>query len=212
MISGMHSTLSRFNSITSFATTVLFVLLALVALVAYPFGYAPAPSAVGVQSFRMFRGRPGTGYASRPIQDVGVVEFDLDADLSPLFNWNTKQVFLSLSAVYDAAPKEERQLVRAARSAARSGRKALPPGHDIRRSNEVVLWDAIVPSRDRGHVVLPRTRSKYLLREVDRSFRYAQSSSLPWVANPSPSHTTSFFFSSLPPLSLFLLLSLNPTL
>ena len=36
------------------------------------------------------------------IQDFAKVTFDMDADFTPLFNWNTKQVFLSLVAEYSS--------------------------------------------------------------------------------------------------------------
>lgn len=38
----------------------------------------------------------------RRLQDYAKVSFDIDADFTPLFNWNTKQVFLSLAADYDS--------------------------------------------------------------------------------------------------------------
>jgi signal peptidase complex subunit 3 len=38
----------------------------------------------------------------RRLQDYAKVDFDIDADFTPLFNWNTKQVFLSLAADYDS--------------------------------------------------------------------------------------------------------------
>ena len=44
--------------------------------------------------------------ASREKNDLGFLTFDLQADLTPLFNWNVKQLFLYLSAEY-ATPKNE---------------------------------------------------------------------------------------------------------
>lgn len=171
MGSGMHSTLSRFNSITSFATTVLFAVLALVALVAYPFGYAAPPSSnLSVHTFQLARGSPPPYlYASSPLQELGSVRWDVDADLSQLFNWNTKQVFLSISALYDVPPKV---LTGATKRRIAKSAKALPEGETVRTSNEVVLWDGIVDSRDEAHVRWDNLRNKYPLREVSRSFQY----------------------------------------
>ena len=39
--------------------------------------------------------------ASREKNDLGFLTFDLEADLTPLFNWNVKQLFLYLSAEYE---------------------------------------------------------------------------------------------------------------
>lgn len=189
MIAGMHGTLARFNSITSFATTVLFALLGLVALVAYPFGYAPPPSAVTVRDLRMFRARPSAGhYAHRPIQDVGAVTFDLDADLRGLFNWNTKQVFLTLSALYDAPPRKNKG--RVARPKGQASPKALLPDAAVRRSNEVVLWDRIVQDRDDAYLHLDKVRAKYALREVSRSFQYVSILYLSRTSASSSIHTS----------------------
>lgn len=41
-------------------------------------------------------------HLDRRVQDYVKVVFDIDADFSKLFNWNTKQVFLSLAAEYDS--------------------------------------------------------------------------------------------------------------
>lgn len=36
------------------------------------------------------------------MQQFVETNLDLDLDLNPLFNWNTKQVFLSLTASYES--------------------------------------------------------------------------------------------------------------
>lgn len=38
--------------------------------------------------------------AARERNDLGFVNFDVQVDLSPLFNWNTKELFLYLTAEY----------------------------------------------------------------------------------------------------------------
>lgn len=38
--------------------------------------------------------------ASRERNDLGFLTFDLKTDLTPLFNWNVKQLFLYLTAEY----------------------------------------------------------------------------------------------------------------
>lgn len=39
--------------------------------------------------------------ASREKNDLGFLTFDLQTDLTPLFNWNVKQLFLYLTAEYE---------------------------------------------------------------------------------------------------------------
>lgn len=50
--------------------------------------------------------------------------FDLDADLSPLFNWNTKQVFAYVYATYSSSDKPDSQV----------------------RDSEAIIWDIIIPA------------------------------------------------------------------
>ena len=38
--------------------------------------------------------------AGKKKNDLGFLNFDLDVDLEPLFNWNVKQLFLYLTAEY----------------------------------------------------------------------------------------------------------------
>jgi signal peptidase complex subunit 3 len=39
--------------------------------------------------------------AGKKRNDIGFLNFDLQADLEPLFNWNVKQLFLYLTAEYE---------------------------------------------------------------------------------------------------------------
>ncbi|CAB4252484.1 similar to Saccharomyces cerevisiae YLR066W SPC3 Subunit of signal peptidase complex [Maudiozyma barnettii] len=63
------------------------------------------------------------------------IAFDLNTDLSGLFNWNTKQVFVYLTAEYNNTEKGT--------------------------LNEVTFWDAILPDADHAIIKLENTRSKY---------------------------------------------------
>eukprot|EP00238_Polyblepharides_amylifera_P003748 CAMPEP_0196583232 /NCGR_PEP_ID=MMETSP1081-20130531/42600_1 /TAXON_ID=36882 /ORGANISM="Pyramimonas amylifera, Strain CCMP720" /LENGTH=166 /DNA_ID=CAMNT_0041904049 /DNA_START=273 /DNA_END=773 /DNA_ORIENTATION=+ len=64
--------------------------------------------------------------------------FQIDADLEPAFNWNTKQVFLSIAAEY---PSKKNAL------------------------NQVSLWDRIIQHLDEKHIKLPYVRNKYKLQD-----------------------------------------------
>ncbi|CAR28381.1 ZYRO0F02684p [Zygosaccharomyces rouxii] len=61
------------------------------------------------------------------------ITFDLETDLTPLFTWNTKQVFAYLTAEYDGKNTH----------------------------NEVVFWDKIITSKDEAHLKVNGAKSKY---------------------------------------------------
>ena len=42
--------------------------------------------------------------------DLGVLRFDLSADMSPVFNWNVKQLFVYLIAEYTSKKHEVNQV------------------------------------------------------------------------------------------------------
>ncbi|QWU88169.1 hypothetical protein CA3LBN_002434 [Candidozyma haemuli] len=73
------------------------------------------------------------------------IQFDLDADLTSLFNWNTKQVFVYLTAEYE--------------------------GKTDKASNKVTYWDKIITSPEDAVLHLKNQRSKYSVWDVERSFR-----------------------------------------
>lgn len=75
------------------------------------------------------------------------LNFDLDADLTPLFNWNTKQVFVYLTAEYDGGSKRS----------------------DI--NNKVTFWDRIITSSDKAVISLRNERSAYSVYDIQSSFK-----------------------------------------
>lgn len=80
----------------------------------------------------------------KPKENSKIV-FDLNADLTPLFNWNTKQVFVYLTAEY--------------------------PGKTEGAANKVTYWDKIITSRDDAKIALKEARAKYSVWDVEKSFR-----------------------------------------
>lgn len=72
--------------------------------------------------------------ASREKNDLGYLTFDLQTDLTPLFNWNVKQLFLYLTAEYQT---------------------------DNNDFNQVVLWDKIVLRGDNAVLDFKNMNSKY---------------------------------------------------
>ncbi|KAF1363682.1 signal peptidase 22 kDa subunit [Lizonia empirigonia] len=113
----MHSALVRLQNVFGFFTTVAFTVAAVIALSSFVVPQSPS-AAVQMRSVQVVKGRPH--YYSYKKEEYAHVRFDLDADLRTLFNWNTKQVFLYIKAVYP-------------------GTSSSPP-------SEAIIWDAIVPS------------------------------------------------------------------
>ena len=68
--------------------------------------------------------------------DEAHLAFEIDADLTSVFSWNTKQLFVWLAAEY-STPKHVK--------------------------SSVSVWDRIVESKEDAHLVLPFVRNKYKL-------------------------------------------------
>ncbi|KAG5715937.1 Signal peptidase complex subunit SPC3 [Termitomyces sp. T112] len=80
-------------------------------------------------------------------QEMTFVNFNISADLTPLFHWNTKQLFLYLEAEYTNAKGVQ---------------------------NEVVIWDRIV-RRKEDAVINVVGKNKYMLRDLESTFKNASS-------------------------------------
>lgn len=72
--------------------------------------------------------------ASREKNDLGVLRFNIQTDLSPLFNWNVKQLFVYLTAEYQT---KDNQI------------------------NQVVLWDKIILRGDNAVLDFKSMSTKY---------------------------------------------------
>lgn len=72
--------------------------------------------------------------ASRERNDLGFLTFDLKTDLSHLFNWNVKQLFLYLTAEY------------------------VTPNNEL---NQVVLWDKIIQRGENSVLDFKNMNTKY---------------------------------------------------
>jgi len=72
--------------------------------------------------------------AGRERNDLGFISFNLDADFAPAFDWNTKQLFVYMTAHY----KTKNNVL-----------------------NEVVLWDHIIQRGDESKISLKNQHTKY---------------------------------------------------
>ena len=117
----MHNALNRLQTTFGFFTSCAFTLAAIIAFLSVIPLPAPAgsPSAsVAVSNAQVVMGRPH--YYSTKREEYAQIRFDLDADLTSLFTWNTKQVFVYLTTNYPSGPDGG--------------------------SSEAVIWDLIIPA------------------------------------------------------------------
>jgi len=125
----MHTTLQRGNAVFAYAMTIT----AAVTLAAFFTSYSLDNNRdvqikvdkLIVKNIQEFRGKRN---------DIGVVHFSLKADLSDVFNWNCKQLFLYLMAEYET---------------------------DANQVNQVVLWDKIIQRGEDAKLNLKKQRPKY---------------------------------------------------
>jgi len=119
----MHNALNRVQTTFGFFTTCAFTLAAIVALLSLipqPVPTSPPSASISVRNVQVVKGRPHYYAAKR--EEYAQIRFDLDADLSGLFTWNTKQLFVYVTANY-------------------------PSGKDGKgEMSEAVIWDTIIPA------------------------------------------------------------------
>ncbi|ETW81129.1 hypothetical protein HETIRDRAFT_440637 [Heterobasidion irregulare TC 32-1] len=136
----MHSLYARINNITATLSTCMMVLLAGIACSSSLFTADPKGT-LNISSVQVFPGQ--TRRIPGRTQDFAFVNFNLTADLTPLFNWNTKQLFLYVGAEYTNA----------------KGVK-----------NEVVIWDRIVRRKEDAYIQV-QGKNKYPFRDPSEKFR-----------------------------------------
>ncbi|RFU35276.1 hypothetical protein B7463_g1072, partial [Scytalidium lignicola] len=119
----MHSTLVRAQNVFGFFTTVAFFVAALIAL--SDFSHPRTPQAeIFVKDVQVSKGRPH--YYSSKREEYASIRFSLNADISSLFTWNTKQVFVYVTASW--------------------------PSSSNTTTNEAVIWDTIITSPSADHL------------------------------------------------------------
>ncbi|KAI2623345.1 signal peptidase subunit-domain-containing protein [Hypoxylon sp. NC1633] len=147
----MYNSLTRIQNVFGFFTTVAFVIAALIAASDLTAPRTPAAT-VKATTVQVVKGRPH--YYSTKKEEYAIIRFSLDADLSTLFTWNTKQLFVYVTAEWPVPPA----------------------GADsMNQTNRAVIWDAIItsPSADHlgnlGPAALRKLRKSAAGRAVDPS-------------------------------------------
>ncbi|KXX81368.1 Signal peptidase complex subunit SPC3 [Madurella mycetomatis] len=125
----MYSSIVRLQNTFGFFTTVVF---AVAAFIAASDLLAPRTPSVGVlktTNLQVVRGRPH--YYSSKKEEYAIIKFSLDADLSSLFTWNTKQLFVYVTAEWPSV------------GGTGSGQNA---------TNQAVIWDSIITAPSADHL------------------------------------------------------------
>ncbi|KAL4728590.1 Signal peptidase complex subunit [Fusarium chlamydosporum] len=119
----MYNSLTRIQNTFGFFTTVAFVVAAFIAASDFIASRTPDAGRFGVSNSQVVKGRPH--YYSTKKEEYAIIRFNLDADLKTLFTWNTKQVFVYVTAEW--------------------------PGPN-NSTNEAVIWDKIITSPSADHL------------------------------------------------------------
>ncbi|KXJ92954.1 signal peptidase subunit-domain-containing protein [Microdochium bolleyi] len=143
----MHNSVTRLQNVFGFFTTVAFAVAAVIALADFSVPRTPTAE-IKTTNVQVVKGRPH--YYSSKKEEYAIIKFSLDADLSSLFTWNTKQVFVYVTADWTSPPS--------AKAAAGSAPQ----------TNSAVIWDAIITSPSADHLTnLGPVALKKLVRSAE---------------------------------------------
>ncbi|KAJ2783314.1 Signal peptidase complex subunit [Coemansia javaensis] len=155
----MYNLLQRLSGVTSFAVSVLLGLVVLIS-VTTPLIPSSPTHAVVLHGVKTTTGRQMDPYdKTSRAAEYARLTFDVDADLTSMFNWNTKLLFAYIAAEYSA------------------------PGFE---TNKIVVWDRIIRSRRQAKLRLRRHHNKYTLRNFGLTFDGVQDANLTLYINPVP--------------------------
>ncbi|XP_070554293.1 signal peptidase complex subunit 3-like [Ptychodera flava] len=128
----MNTFLSRLNTIFAFTLSVM-AALTFCCFLTTAFNPIIAQVEIGTTK-AVVKNVANFAASSREKNDLAQIAFDLHVDLAPLFNWNTKQLFLYLTAEYETKNN---------------------------KLNQVVLWDKIVKRGENTKLDFKSMNTKY---------------------------------------------------
>ncbi|ANZ77878.1 BA75_04431T0 [Komagataella pastoris] len=167
----MFNIIQRTQSLSNFYLTASIVLcivttgVSIISLSLDKTASIPAQMSNVVVSTNLKYSRSFGSAGGRPKENSKIL-FDLDMDLAPLFNWNTKQLFVQLIAEYPT-------------SVASDGAK-------------VTYWDRIITEKRDSRVKFNNQRGKYSVWDVSDSFQGRNATfKLKWNIQP---HVGFLFF------------------
>ncbi|XP_050299884.1 signal peptidase complex subunit 3 isoform X2 [Anthonomus grandis grandis] len=153
----MHSVLQRANFIFAYTLSVLAVLTFCCFISTVFLNYT---TDVDVKTVKVYVKNVPDYSASRERNDLGYLSFDLRTDLTHLFNWNVKQLFLYLTAEYSTQSN------------------AL---------NQVVLWDKIILRKENAVLDFKNINTKYYFWDDGNGLR--RQDPISWAPLPAESST-----------------------
>jgi hypothetical protein len=178
----MYSSIVRIQNTFGFFTTVAFVVAAIIAASDL---FSPRTPSVGVlktTNVQVYasppptqcpptqltatppssvRGRPH--YYSSKKEEYAIIKFSLDADLSSLFTWNTKNLFVYVTAEWPSAGGS---------------------GSGANATNQAVIWDSIITSPSADHLA---NIGPVAMKKLKRSAQGKSIDPNRYVHPPSPS-------------------------
>ncbi|KAL7667415.1 hypothetical protein ACOME3_010769 [Neoechinorhynchus agilis] len=139
----MNTVLNRVNAILSFTTTVMGVLaFAIFVTTALENGRDQARiEGIAAERVKLHRSRD---YASFSEGDLADIVFNLEANMTGLYNWNVKQLFLWIMATYKTSDNP---------------------------INEVFLWDSIMLKENAEPIGLKSEVQKYFFYDVGHGLK-----------------------------------------
>ncbi|KAK3905317.1 hypothetical protein C8A05DRAFT_41706 [Staphylotrichum tortipilum] len=126
----MYSSVVRIQNAFGFFTTVAFAVAAFIAATDLLALRTPSVGVLKTTNVQVVRGRPH--YYSSKKEEYAIIKFSLDADLSSLFTWNTKSLFVYVTAEWPSA-------------GASSSADGAP-------NNQAVIWDSIITAPSADHL------------------------------------------------------------
>lgn len=144
----MHTVLTRGNAILAYSLSVLACLTFGCFLSTVLLDYR---TNVKINTVKVLVKNVPDFSASREKHDLGFLTLDLQTDLSSLFNWNVKQLFLYLTAEYETKQNE---------------------------LNQVVLWDKIILRGENAVLDFKNMNTKYYFWDDGNGLRNHQNVTL----------------------------------
>ncbi|XP_077983884.1 signal peptidase complex subunit 3-like [Glandiceps talaboti] len=157
----MNTFLSRVNTIFAFTLSVL-AALTFGCFLTTVFNDSIAPVEIGTTK-AVVKNVANFAASTREKNDLGQIAFDLHVDLAPLFNWNTKQLFLYLTAEYETTNN---------------------------KLNQVVLWDKIIKRGENTKLDFKSMNTKYYFFDDGNGLRGNQNVTLSLAWNVIPNAGT----------------------
>lgn len=132
----MHTFLSRLNAIFAFSLSIVALLTLLFALSTSYKSYDKLAKIDMKTVKSLVRRMPDYNMPNARENDLGLVQFNLDADFQDCFDWNVKQLFIYLTANY----KTQDNVL-----------------------NQVVLWDYVLNRGEKGQLNLRNQNPEYYM-------------------------------------------------